>query len=310
MTFALINHQLVGTTHRCGWPAVQAALAQRHVADGRVLLDDFVERTFTYGSPTTVHERPWVGIFHHSPNMPAWSPPNAAPQVYWRLPSFQASLPHLKLIITLSDYASRWFRQQTDVPVVTLRYALPDLPVTWHPRNLAWREVWQFGWYLRNTELIHQIPTELPRFFVAEPGPAAQEYMRSVGMYWQACETRRVVPGAQERARLSNEEYDRVLASQVLVAEYFDASASTLLLECLATATPLLINAHPALMEYLGAEYPLYAHGPAHYAQLLEHPAILQEGHNYLLQRRQTGDLPTAATFAGTVADLCQRLGV
>ena len=46
--------------------------------------------------------------------------------------------------------------------------------------------------------------------------------------------------------------------SSVIFVEYIDCSASNTILECIATCTPIVVNRHPAIEEYLGIDYPLY----------------------------------------------------
>jgi hypothetical protein len=58
--------------------------------------------------------------------------------------------------------------------------------------------------------------------------------------------------------RLSNEEYDELLATSVIFLDLITAAGITTLVECLARGTPLLINSSPGVREYLGDDYPLY----------------------------------------------------
>ncbi len=53
----------------------------------------------------------------------------------------------------------------------------------------------------------------------------------------------------------SNEEYDELLTKNIVYVEYIDASASNTIIECIVRNTPLIVNRHPALEEYLGGDY-------------------------------------------------------
>ena len=159
--FALTDQELVGSDHRVGWPAVVSRLRAESDKSAGLLLDDFVERSFTYPGIQTVHRQPWIGIFHHTPRMPAWMVNKASPQNYLQSSRFRESLPYLKAVITLSDYTAEWYGTQLALPATSLRYALPQLGYTWRPT--LHRRVWQFGWYLRNTSLLDQIQTPLAR---------------------------------------------------------------------------------------------------------------------------------------------------
>ena len=57
---------------------------------------------------------------------------------------------------------------------------------------------------------------------------------------------------------LENDNYLDLLVSNIIFCDYIDCSASNTIVECIATCTPIILNRHPAIIEYLGDEYPLY----------------------------------------------------
>jgi hypothetical protein len=57
-------------------------------------------------------------------------------------------------------------------------------------------------------------------------------------------------------SHLSNEEYDRLLAENIIFLNLFDASACNTVLECVARGTILLVNRHQAIEDVLGVDYP------------------------------------------------------
>ena len=57
---------------------------------------------------------------------------------------------------------------------------------------------------------------------------------------------------------LSNEEYDKILTENIVFINLVDASAVNTLIECVSRNTPIIINKHPAVVELLGINYPLY----------------------------------------------------
>ena len=57
---------------------------------------------------------------------------------------------------------------------------------------------------------------------------------------------------------LDDAAYDAVFTENVIFAEYYAASATNSVLECIARHTPMLVNPLPAIVEYLGEDYPLY----------------------------------------------------
>lgn len=58
--------------------------------------------------------------------------------------------------------------------------------------------------------------------------------------------------------KLTNDEYDLILTENIVIICLIDASAVNTLIECVARCTPIIINKHPAVVEILGENYPLY----------------------------------------------------
>jgi hypothetical protein len=56
--------------------------------------------------------------------------------------------------------------------------------------------------------------------------------------------------------RLSDSEFDAELAKSIVFLELSDCSVANTVIECMARATPLFVNRHPAIEELLGEDYP------------------------------------------------------
>ena len=57
---------------------------------------------------------------------------------------------------------------------------------------------------------------------------------------------------------LTNEEYDELLSKNIVFINLVDASTVNTVLECIVRNTPIIVNKHPAVVELLGEDYPLY----------------------------------------------------
>lgn len=86
----------------------------------------------------------------------------------------------------------------------------------------------------------------------------------------------------QEIEQLNNEEYDRLLSKNIAFVELYDSSANNAIIECIARATPLLINPLPAIVEYLGEDYPFYFTSLAEAAEKALDTSLILDTHNYL----------------------------
>ena len=57
---------------------------------------------------------------------------------------------------------------------------------------------------------------------------------------------------------LENDDYDKLMTENIIFINLVDASAVNTIIECIVRTTPIIINKHPAVVELLGEEYPLY----------------------------------------------------
>ncbi len=221
---------------------------------------------------TIPYRRPWVGFIHNPQNMPRWFHYESAPQRLLRKKIWQQSLPHCIGLFTLSEYHAQWLRTETGVPVSALVHptAIPDIQFDTE-RFLAnpRKKIVQIGWWLRKLNAICQLP-------IAAENPLGYEKIRLVPNFstrsgevveaMSAIEIREeklhVEPVYNDNTRtisqLDDTEYDNLLAENIAFVDLYDSNANNAIIECIARATPLLINRLPAILEYLGADYPMY----------------------------------------------------
>jgi hypothetical protein len=286
--------------HRSGW---EYALGQlnRMTHPGGVLLDSMIENTYSwhlekFRSRLPLRE-PWVGIVHNPPNIPEDFFPDARPQSYCATGLFQDGLQHCRGLLALSEYQARWFRQ-FDVPVDVVRHPI-DLdvaPFQWDSyRVAAPRRVLHIGWWLRRLQSFSDLAARgYRKVLLSLPNPNATRAIGSVR--WKDVE---IVPYK------SNFEYDRLLQQSVVFTDLVDASANNVVLDCIARATPLVINRHPAAEEYLGREYPLFYGSLDEAAELLRSDDALLAAHRYLAEpafrQRYSGESFVKAVQASSV---------
>ena len=89
---------------------------------------------------------------------------------------------------------------------------------------------------------------------------------------------------------VSNEEYDDILSSSVVLCLLYATAANNLVLECIARHTPIIINPLPSVVEYLGEKYPLYASTVEMADFLLSDRRLIQEASDYLRERAKAVD--------------------
>lgn len=269
--------------HRSGWPYVLGHLSSIHSSKG-ILFDDFVEQNFCYRSKPEIYREPWVGVFHHPPGIPYFGNYSEKLEVFTKSEEFQESAKELKFAITLSEFHAEALREIVDCPVISIPHPAKFGFREWDERSWLFnpdKRAIQLGFYLRNTQLIRQIPpirrVNKTRLWINRPW--VNEYDFRVRKYWEAENTRDEFEDFSDKYFLTPSSFDRMLSKNVVVMEFFTCSASNGVLDCIIRNTPLIVNRHPAVVEYLGEDYPLYFDDPAE-IPILVGRAI--EGHRYL----------------------------
>ncbi len=218
------------------------------------------------------YTRPWVGVFHNPPGMPTWYHYHDAPQTLLAKDVWRRSLPTCLGLFALSEYHARWLREQTGKPVsvLTMPTEIPAAQFSFERfRDNPRKQVVQIGWWLRKLNAIYQLPLAaanplgyaktrlVPHFF-----SNADHYLRQLMAQEQARLDLELTPSYADNTHdvqhLPAAEYDALLAENIAFVELYDASANNAVVECIARATPLLVNPLPAVVEYLGPHYPMY----------------------------------------------------
>jgi len=178
----------------------------------------------------------------------------------------------------------------------------------------AHKKIVQVGWWLRDLSAIYRVP-------LARNNPLVYEKIRLVPKFFDEAddylnrllarelERHPVEPRFAENTRtvqhLDNEQYDALLAENIAFAWLYDANANNLVVECMARATPLLINPLPAVVEYLGAAYPLYVTDVDMAGDLALEVDLIGQAHEYLkgleIRRKLTAESFRADVFGSEI---------
>jgi hypothetical protein len=81
---------------------------------------------------------------------------------------------------------------------------------------------------------------------------------------------------------LSNDAYDCLLSKNIAFCHLFDSSANNAVIECIVRTTPVLVNPLPAVVEYLGRDYPFYFNDLEEAAAKAEDMGCVEAAHAYL----------------------------
>lgn len=287
--------------HRHGWSWVVKELAKRlHDASASLELISFAEKSFLFqGSNSDFYPikkpcKPWIGVFHLPPCVPAIFSLSHQLKRFANEPELISIMKHCVGIASLSSHLDQYLRADL----------FPGLPSTtfFHPapynverfRLSAFKSrcslsgrvpVVQLGFWLRQHYVIHKLATSLASKI--DPFQVGINNPRQLRC-WQldlAINRTQVSPSVFLTNQLSNKDYDRLLSESIVLIPLYDTSANNSLIECMTRCTPVLVQRHPSVVEYLGSEYPLFYSDDDHLAAILDDPGILSkasEAHEYL----------------------------
>jgi hypothetical protein len=274
--------------HRNSFNKLAEALLPLECDVDGVLLLPFIERYFVWGDElgeagsdcTAPIQKPWVGIIHVPFYAPSWFHNSVSPEVIFQTELWKKSLPHCKGLIALSDDLKR-----------DLQYHMPDLPVIslLHPTDFDNLKFFNFeryknaptlvqaGDWLRKLQAIHQVEAKGHRRVMLKKSYTDSYLSNEIAIHGDCLD-----PNVEVFNMVSDAEYDDLLSGSVVLCWLYATAANNLVLECIARKTPILINPLPSVVEYLGADYPLYINDLAEVEVLLENRQCIKAAHDYL----------------------------
>lgn len=278
--------------HRSGWEYVTEVLAPLHNPSAPYF-ESFVEKRFSWGEwcamPGEPLTKPWVGIVHVPPQVPSWfGQENTFPRIL-ETEKWQISAPYCRGLFTLTHWLKEQLQPYTTLPIEVLRHPTDlDVPL-WSPERFLAnpdRRLVQVGTSYRNLHAMGLLPAHpLKRLVLMGHSNAfwglyneEESYQQEHGLPISAGFDVEFVDF------VANDVYDAIFAENVLFSEYYTASASNLIVECMARATPLLVNRLEPVVEYLGPDYPLYYSSYAEAAEKLHGDDHILAAHAYLLE--------------------------
>jgi hypothetical protein len=87
---------------------------------------------------------------------------------------------------------------------------------------------------------------------------------------------------------LDNKAYDDLLTNNIVFLNLVDGSAVNTIIECVVRNTPVFVNRHPAVVDILGRNYPLYYSDVKDINRLLENPTCIKNGYEYMKKMDKT----------------------
>ena len=245
------------------------------------------------------YKEPWVGVIHLPHEIPEdhyfhWS----STRYMFTKDIWKKSLDRCIGLFTLSQYHADWIREQTGKPTSDLIFPTEIPEATFDfDKFLAnsKKKIVQIGFWLRSPYAVYQLP-------VPEDNPLKYTKVRILASRksnkWFYLQQKRLfekeqrvyertvdpiyVENTVEIDPLPDAEYDALLSENIVFMYLYDAIANNTVVECIARATPLLVNPLPSVVEYLGKGYPFYYENYSVAAKKALDVDLIKETHHYL----------------------------
>ena len=241
------------------WPYVTEQIKTKfHTSQGKTLFINAVEDIFFFdvrGFNKKFSPAPeifqsydsWVGVSHQHRQFLSDEKHD------WSY--FEQSMHRCKCLITLSQYMKEyWLDKFPDLNVVNLLHPVPKRQ---HVFDLD---------KFRNNKVIRCI------------GTWGRDYK-----IWNQLETIYDKQSSRDNY-LPREQFDLTFVDTINFLDVQDASANNAVIECIQRNTPILVRKHPAVIEYLGDDYPLYFESLEHANMLINNIDHIIAAHKYLQQ--------------------------
>lgn len=287
--------------HRSGWNYVLRGLLTLQRVGRRnganMKFDSCVENTFMWNgkSESNKYDSPWIGVIHHTFSEHC-GPYNCC--TLFTTQNFVESLDHCKGLIVLSEYLARQVRASLteigkgSIKVVAVKHPTefvdkcsstwakaPTLDVTKVP-------LVHIGDFLRNKRAFFGLKTSWKKMLVNTGRSPTDNGGMSADC--GVVEIQGFPADVEIVGPLPDSEYDNLLSNCVVFLNLVDASACNTLIECMVRATPVLVNRHPAVIEYIGEDYPGLYDTIEEAEDLLRRPDYIHEMHRFLVGKANT----------------------
>lgn len=301
------------SNHRSGWSYCISSLMPMHSNSG-IFVDDFIERSFSwdlkeYYGGNNKHNLPyrkkWIGFFHNPPNIPEWFDMYNSPMSIIERCVFQESLKTCRAIVTLSDYLKNWLSDKINVPIISVKHPTETPKIKWSIEKFSSNKqipIIQLGYWLRDFFAIHKLKTNtrFKKLWFPSNKDTAFRIMKTCEKtqkrFW---EDKYLWSGVTVTDHLPNNEYDDIMSRSIVFLKLYDSSANNAVVECIARNTPVLVNKIPAVVEYLGEDYPFYFSSLEEAEHKLHHNNLIIESHLYL--KNMNKEWISGKYFAGAI---------
>ena len=287
------THYLKDLEHRGGWRLIIENLIKSNFYNEKseIIFFDMLERYFIWEKDYECN-REWIGIVHCTQYTPDYLDIVNIQQLFYNEKFFEA-LKKCVLIISLSKYVGDFLTKEFNRRNIYVKIIVIKHPVD--ANNIIMFDYEKYS--KNNNKLIIQIGQQLRKmtsiYLLKNTNKHKKVWLTGTRNFLK-CETllekeliflnieKQKLKKDVEMKYIGVDEFDILLSKNIIFIDLFDASANNTILECIIRNTPIIVNKLPAVVEYLGEEYPLYFNKIEDVENIIINKNLIKSAHEYL----------------------------
>lgn len=301
-----LNEQTVFYTHRCGWAFAINSIKNLHSDEG-IQFEGFLERTFSWEKYKNIRENtiplkhPWVGVIHNPMLVENNKSDLFSTTKLFNSIVFQKSLETCKGLYVLSNDLKEKIKDKVGNVPVEFYYHPTETPncvftMEKFQRNSD-KKIISIGSWARKfiSIFLLNVPSNLKKAMIEPSGLTTEKFKSFLDR--EKIELNSAVDVKNSIEMLGYQDsktYDELLSENIMFMDFYDISASNLIIECIVRDTPVLVKKHKAVIDYLGEDYPFYFETVQEASEKLNDKTLIEKTYNYLIKLKTkkclTGD--------------------
>lgn len=306
-----INDQLVFFSHRSGWSFVVNALLKYNNSKG-VRFEGFLESPFIWNRKRLIDEGKlpfkcsWVGFLHNPWTFPVENHEHVTSEDLVKSMIFKKSLETCKGLYVLSKNLADNLSKEVNVPVQFLYHPTEFVNETFSVEKFEknkHKKILEVGSWLRKVNSLYLLHSDKKIWEKIRIIPALSNFEKIMNKIkqererYKLCVTNEMQSSVKNISPLSDKDYDEFLTKNVVFLDMYASSANNAIIECIVRGTPILINKLPAIVEYLGKDYPFYFDCMEEASEKINNMDLIKETNYYLMNKCPTRESLKIDTF-------------
>lgn len=289
-----LNDQTVFYTHRSGWAYAINSIISLHSDEG-VKFEGFLEKTFSWDKYKNIKNNviplktPWVGVIHNPMLVENTKSDLFSTTKLFNSIVFQKSLETCKGLYVLSNDLKEKIKNKIGNIPIEFCYHPTQTPnciftMEKFQRNSDKKIVSLGSWARKFLSIfLLNLSSNLKKSMIEPSGLTTEKFRKFLDIEKSELNSSVDINDSVEIIGYQNSEsYDELLSKNVMFMDFYDISASNLIIECIVRNTPVLVRKHNAVIDYLGENYPFYFETLQEASEKINDKSLVEKSYNYL----------------------------